>query len=442
MRIPRSYRALGLAAACAFFAGCQSEVINDSPSSQQTPTAGRIAYRYDSAWEGGGVHVDSLRIEVAREGYPTRWASGALGQEVAIGELDAGYWTVRVALYDHPQGIRWYGETRVLVEGGKTSQAVVRLRKASGSVNLTIVLDSTEQPPPADTQPLQFHTQAVAGRIGDLGHLPLFGAFRTDSGVVIHTYAGCPQFPKVLLNPPEIPSIRPGVEVLAIGYDRAAAATLKCMEQPLRPAIVFVPIRTAAAIRIYEADGGPGAMIELAPVPVCLYGGCDTTRVPPISDTSFKWVEFRTSSGFALWNESVHLGHDGRVVRTIESLGPDRRYRTQIDSITGDTMLIVSSGTPYDTPGRWADTTFLSAPEMARVRGSLDAFEIRYPSSLTPSASSCPTDMPSSYTQIAYRDGRLAEFSIPGTWCGTLPRSWAGLDSVRAIIQSHQGAFL
>lgn len=116
----------------------------DPVSSLSQDGAGGVAFRLSAADLAGlGVAVDSVRIEAERAGFPSRFATGSLQQQVELSDLAAGTWNLKVALYDNVSQIHLYGEVLVQVQPGRSVDAEVRLRRATGSVRVHIVIDDS-----------------------------------------------------------------------------------------------------------------------------------------------------------------------------------------------------------------------------------------------------------------------------------------------------------
>lgn len=159
------------------FSGCEDRMNLANPSSREN---GQVAFRLtaqDLANLGSGI--DSVRIEAAREGFPTNVSVGSLLQTTTLSNLQPGSWTLKVALYDVAQAIHWYGEATVDVVAGRSVDAIVHLRHATGSVVVHIVLDS-------DTvaRPRSFDTLQVGTGIQNPSWSPL-KAWRTAQGVYL-----------------------------------------------------------------------------------------------------------------------------------------------------------------------------------------------------------------------------------------------------------------
>lgn len=157
----RSLRVSFLAAMAALplgLAGCYEKTqAMDPVSSLSQDGAGGVAFRLSAADLAGlGVAVDSVRIEAERAGFPSRFATGSLRQQVELTDLAAGTWNLKVALYDNASQIHLYGEVLVQVQPGRSVDAEVRLRRATGSVRVHIVIDDTTSNGGIDTLQVQW----------------------------------------------------------------------------------------------------------------------------------------------------------------------------------------------------------------------------------------------------------------------------------------------
>lgn len=132
--------------------GCQ----NSAPSSSAAgpnAEAGAVAFRLqDTELAVLRTTSDSLKIEAVRSGYPTVVAAGGLNEAVAVEGLQPGAWNIRVAAFDRTHSIHWYGDTLAEILGGRKTEIVVRLRRATGTAIVRIILDSgVVVDPPIDT---------------------------------------------------------------------------------------------------------------------------------------------------------------------------------------------------------------------------------------------------------------------------------------------------
>lgn len=113
---------------------------------------GKVAFRLSAEdLIALGTGIDSVRIDAVRDGFAPQSALGGLNQTTTLSGLQAGAWTLKVALFDASQSIHWYGEAIVQVVPGKTVDAEVHLRKATGSVRIRIVLDDETKSVGVDT---------------------------------------------------------------------------------------------------------------------------------------------------------------------------------------------------------------------------------------------------------------------------------------------------
>lgn len=142
------------------FTGCIDRTEAVDPTSSSVQEGGKLAFRLtsqDLALLGSGF--DSVRIEAIRPGFPTQVSVGSRTDSVVISDLRTGDWTLKVALYDATQSIHWYGEALVNILPGRTVDAEVHLRKATGSVRVHIVIDGDSTPPSFDTLHVGYGSQ-------------------------------------------------------------------------------------------------------------------------------------------------------------------------------------------------------------------------------------------------------------------------------------------
>ena len=156
--------------------GCQDRVEAADPTGLSAQEGGKVSFRLSSAEIATlGSGFDSVRIEAVREGFATQISAGSLTQSVVLNNLSAGGWTLRVALYDADQAIHYYGEALVQILPGRTVDAEIHLRKATGSVRVRIILDPDPNVPGLDTLTVLYGSQSPSWT-------PL-KAWRTQAGV-------------------------------------------------------------------------------------------------------------------------------------------------------------------------------------------------------------------------------------------------------------------
>ncbi len=149
----RNVLPLALAALSLGLSGCDQKLRTEDPTSSLAQEgAGGLAFRIAAAdLAAFPVVVDSVRVEAERAGFPLHAAVGGLGELVELSDLASGDWTVKVAFYDASQQIQLYGEAVVRILPGRTVDAVVHLRRATGSVRVRIVLDDADRSNGVDT---------------------------------------------------------------------------------------------------------------------------------------------------------------------------------------------------------------------------------------------------------------------------------------------------
>lgn len=155
---------------------CIDRTATTDPTSAAVQDGGKVAFRLstqDIAKLGAGI--DSVRIEAVRDGFGAQVSIGSLTDSLVLSNLSAGSWTLRVALYDASQAIHYYGEALVQILPGRTVDAEVHLRKATGSVRVHIIVDPDPNVPGLDTLSVGYGSQSPSWT-------PL-KAWRTQAGV-------------------------------------------------------------------------------------------------------------------------------------------------------------------------------------------------------------------------------------------------------------------
>jgi hypothetical protein len=182
MNTPLSRLALVFTGLALSLTACDNRELVAASTTEESSITGNVAFRLsDTVLQVVKQTSDSVRIEAVREGYTTQMATGSIGGNTLLTGLAPGTWTLKVATFDTLQAVSWYGETTVQVESGKTANAVVVLKRASGSVNVQIVLDTVQTT--VDTVTVN----RFEGNPGDFQPLPIEGAWRTDKGIYIAT---------------------------------------------------------------------------------------------------------------------------------------------------------------------------------------------------------------------------------------------------------------
>lgn len=275
-------------------AGCQ----NASPSSSAAgpdPDAGAVTFRLQ-ATEVSVLEVtsDSIKIEAVRSGYPTVVAAGSLREAVAVEGLQPGPWSIRVAAFDRTHAIHWYGDTLAEIRGGRKTEVVVRLRKATGTAIVRIILDSGVVVDP-DTS---FHgprqdtlwTSVDSGRVSS-SPVPqsLAGASRADYVFVRTPYnCGAP-------NPRLSRWVDTAGTVYLILYNKGPLREIACTMEYREQVLVYKPYSSTENIVVQDLQGKvirlPSDSTDLPIAPDTLWNavferGSDTVRYYPWKATA------------------------------------------------------------------------------------------------------------------------------------------------------------
>lgn len=284
MKIPPRFVPLAILAFAAAFTACDRQDALATASGTESTASGAVAFRLaDTLLSVVAKTSDSVRIEAVRAGFDTRIATGSIGGNTVLSGLDAGAWTLKVATFDTLQAVSWYGEAVVQILSGKTVEAVVVLRRASGSVNVHIVLDSV--PHVVDTT-----RWTVTPSTGSLpGYLPILRSWRSDSGIHILTSLYC--LGVVVRVLPDSGT------VLRFGYD--PDLKIKCVAGSPAPVLVFVPWKNCGNVTLLDANGKE-TFLPLAPCHPPLPGAkeLDTLAVKLLETNPATYLSFPVESAW------------------------------------------------------------------------------------------------------------------------------------------------
>lgn len=473
---------------------CQDRESFVQPTTSETQGAGKIAFRLSAA-ELSVVMLtsDSVKIEAVRDGFATQTATGSIAGGTLLTNLSPGKWTLKVAAFNTLQAIRWYGEEVVQVIAGTTVDAVVVLRKASGSVNVRILLDTLA--PAADT--MNWVETPSEGSLP--GYLPILRAWRSDSGISILTSLYC-----VGVVVRQIPD---SGTVLRFGMDLDMEH--KCAAGTAGPVVVFVPWRNCGNVTLQDADGRDYAL-----------SGPDCWSPSPQVDTiTVNWIEdtaVRNYKGIPLdhaWRDDkgIYIATQYDYVTPVvvhnlrQSSLPRRLYLAGIPIETfaavkslphvifvpfpRDEDVIIANllndssirlpGNPivaidsffvtyvkavkhprtraYDVitlssngevvrqvhlgGGDSAAAEFkaiLARDSLPVISKILERASTRNPEPLPDLQTliACPADMPTNTRQTSYANGGMSTMSwSQSSYCGALPDSWRALDRVDAMLE-------
>lgn len=390
-------------------AGCQ----NSTPSSNAAGAdseAGAASFRLQ-ATEVSVLEVtsDSIKIEAVRTGFPTVVAAGSLRQAVALEGLQPGPWSIRVAAFDRAHAIHWYGDTLAEILGGRKTDVVVRLRKATGTAVVRIILDSgLVVDPPIDT--------VFPGPRQDT----LWNAVDTGlvtRSAVAQSLAGASRNAYVFVRTPYncgAPSPRlarwvdtAGTVYLTLynkGPLRAVACTMEYREQVL----VYKPYSSTENIVVKDLLG------KTIRLPA-------TKPNPGPSPLRFTVLEYVQGGGFTADASSYQVRLDSTgLLRVVHTTTVWTVPVTRVDSQLVD-----------PAPRTRSDTTVrkLDAAELASVKGLLADSTMAYPDTLPAPRFSC-ADAPWWKAAVVYNDGHAARYLKPEEICSGLPANYQRLNDL------------
>lgn len=391
-------------------AGCQNENSSNRAAGPEGE-AGAVAFRLQEA----ELNVlrpssDSLRIEAVRSGFPTRLASGALDEAVAVEGLQPGPWTLRVAAFDRTHAIHWYGDTLAEILAGRRTEVVVRLRKATGTAVVRIVLDSgVVIEPPVDTVlpgPRQdtLWNAVVPGRVvSSLVDQSLVGASRVGTYVFVRTPYNCGA-----PNPRLSRWVDTAGTVHLILHNQGPLREIACTMEYREQVLVYKPRTSTENIVVRDLLG---RVIRLP--------GSRPDPVP--SRLRFTVLEYAQGGGFTADASSyqVRLDSAGRL-RVVHNTVVWTEPLTRHDSELTD---------PAPMPK--SDTTLrkLDAAELESVKRLLSDSSMAFPAPLPAPQYVC-ADAPWWKAHVAYHDGHAARYVKPQEICSGLPANYERLNDL------------
>lgn len=391
-------------------AGCQ----NSTPSSRAAgpdPESGGVSFRLQAAELSVLQSTsDSLKIEAVRAGYPTQVAAGSLGGAVAVEGLQPGTWSIRVAAFDRSHAIHWYGDTLAEILGGRKTEVLVRLRKATGTAIVRIILDSGfVVDPPIDTV-LPGPRQDTLWNVVDTGLVTrsvvaqsLAGASRMGPYVFVRTPYNC--------GAPS-PRLSRWVDtagtVHLILYNKGPLREVFCTMEYREQVLVYKPWSSQENIVVKDLQG---KVIRLP----------GTKPNPEPSPLRFTVLEYSQGGGFTVDASSYQVRLDStgllRVVRN--------STLWTVPLTSRDSQLVDPAPIPK------SDTTLrkLDAVELKYVKDLLSDSIMAYPDTLPAPRFSC-ADAPWWKAYVAYNDGHAARYVKPEEICSELPLNYEALNNL------------
>lgn len=492
MKTPLSRLALVFTGLALSFAACDNRDVVAAPAAAESSTTGKVAFRLsDTLLQVVKQTSDSVRIEAVREGFASRTAAGSIGGITHLDNLEPGAWTLKIATYDALRAVGWYGETVVQIKAGSTVDAVVVLRRASGSVNVHIVLDTL----PVSVDTLRFSVKPSTGSLP--GYLPILRSWRSDSGIFILTSFYCQGV--VVRQIPDSGTL------FRFGSD--PDIRIKCVAGTPGPVVVFVPWKNCGNVTLLDANGKGGVLA--AP-------SCFPTE-PALDTVTVKWIEgnlanykalpleraWRTDKGIYIATRYdyfqpavIHLAMQSSLPRRLYLVGtpintfaavrllphivfvpfaanedviianltndtsftlPGNRLvvkdssfvrytltlrdglagETETITLTADGKLVRTSFSILVDSAPLVQTRVLGLDTLAMIRNVLERSSTRYPGGLpTITAANCRSDAPIHSRVIDYANGTGSSMNWSLTeYCGELPASWTALDPVDLILR-------
>lgn len=381
--------------------GCQ-DASEPTSSSQE---AGQVAFRLQAA-ELSVLRPtsDSIRVEAERKGYLTLSAVGAIQDPVVLDGLVPGAWTIRVASFDLAHEIHWYGDTSAQIRPGLKTDVVVRLRKATGSAVIRIILDSGL----VDTTVIPGPRQDTLWNPVDSGRVTkspvpvsLAGASRVGPYVFVRTPYNC-----------GAPSPRLARWVDTAGtvhltlYNKGPLLKIACTMEYREQVLVYKPLGPFEDVVVEDLQGKvvrlPGVVIE---------------PMPP----RFVYLDYATGGGFTANASSYRV--------TLDSMGVLVVLHSQtfwtVPVTRQDSMLVDPA------PVVRIDTTrrILSFVELQTVKEAFSEGEMAYPDTLLPPKYAC-ADAPWWKASVGYAGGHVATFWKPEEICSGLPSAYERLNTL------------
>lgn len=388
-------------------AGCQNSTPSSNAAGADTD-AGAVSFRLQ-ATEVSVLEVtsDSIKIEAVRSGFPTVVAAGSLRQAVAVEGLQPGPWSIRVAAFDRTHAIHWYGDTLAEILGGRKTDVVVRLRKATGTAVVRIILDSglvVDPPidtgfpgPPQDTLWNAVDTGLVTRSIVAQS---LASASRTGPYVFVRTPYNC--------GAPNARLARwvdtAGTVYLTLYNNGPVMKQIACTMEYREQVLVYKPRSAAEDIVVQDLQS---RFVRLP----------GTRPDPGPSRLRFTVFSYSQGGGFTADASSYQMH--------LDSLGLLQVVHTTT------IWTLARSPNDSDAPSTRSDTTVrkLTWSEMDSVKRVLSDTSIAYPDSLLPPRLLC-ADAPWWKAYVAYNDGHAARYLKPEEICSGLPANYEHIQSL------------
>ena len=140
MRIRHLLATLAIVSLTSLMSACDD---SSAPSALASGSTGGVSFRLSSA-DSAAVSgtVDSILLK-AISGNDTLTVRGPLGSPLSFSSLPTGRCVLQAYLFSGSGTIRWSGSDTVQVSAGIETQATLVLHKATGSVLVNVVLDSS-----------------------------------------------------------------------------------------------------------------------------------------------------------------------------------------------------------------------------------------------------------------------------------------------------------
>lgn len=401
-----------LVVACAgllALASCQNSTPSSDAAGADTD-AGAVSFRLQ-ATEVSVLEVtsDSIKIEAVRSGFPTVVAAGSLRQAVAVEGLQPGPWSIRVAAFDRTHAIHWYGDTLAEILGGRKTDVVVRLRKATGTAVVRIILDSgLVVDPPIDTV-FPGPRQDTLWNAVDSGLV--------TSSAVAQSLAGASRNGYVFVRTPYncgAPSPRLARWVDTAGtvyltlYNKGPLMKIACTMEYREQVLVYKPRSLQENIVVKDLQG------KVIRFPA-------TRPDPGPSRLRFTVLEYAQGGGFTADASSYQVRLDSTgLLRVVHTTTVWTVPVTRVDSQLVD-----------PAPRTKSDTTArkLTGYEMDSVKRVLSDSSMAYPDTLPTPPFTC-ADAPWWKAYVAYSDGHAARYVKPEEICSGLPSNYQSLNDL------------
>jgi hypothetical protein len=386
-------------------AGCQNSTPSSSAVGADTD-AGAVSFRLQ-ATEVSVLEVtsDSIKIEAVRSGFPTVVAAGSLRQAVAVEGLQPGPWSIRVAAFDRTHAIHWYGDTLAEILGGRKTEVVVRLRKATGTAVVRIILDSgAVVDPPIDTV-FPGPRQDTLWNAVDTGLVTrsivaqsLASASRTGPYVFVRTPYNC--------GAPNARLARwvdtAGTVYLTLYNNGPVIKQIACTMEYREQVLVYKPWSSKENIVVQDLQS---RFVRLP----------GNSPDPKPSNLRFSVLEYAQGGGFTMDASSYQVRLDSTgLLRVVHNTIVWTEPLTRHDSELTD---------PFPNPK--SDTTVrkLDDSELKMAKELLSDSSMAYPDTLPAPQFAC-ADAPWWKAYVAYNDGHAARYVKPEEICSGLPANY------------------